>query len=52
MLFPPMQKIINILNHDEEDNDKLLSAINLTWYAPNLNANTRDKRNKNTVPCL
>ena len=41
MLFPTLQKIINILNHDEEDNDKLLSAINLTWYTPNLNVNTK-----------
>ena len=26
--------------NDEVGNDKLLSAINLTWYTQNLNANT------------
>jgi hypothetical protein len=41
MLFPTLQKVINILNHEEEDNDKLLSATNLTWYTRNLNANTK-----------
>ena len=40
MLFPTLQKAINILNHDEEANDKLLSATNLMWYAQNLNAIT------------
>ena len=41
MLFPTLQKVISILNHDVEDNDKLLSAMNLTWYTPSLNANTK-----------
>jgi len=36
MLFPSLQKVINILNHDEEANDKLISAMNLMWYARNL----------------
>jgi hypothetical protein len=44
MLFPPTQKVINIINHDEEDNDKLLSAINLTWHTLNLNANTKSQK--------
>jgi hypothetical protein len=30
MLFPTLQTVINILNHDVEDNGKLLSAINLS----------------------
>ena len=30
ILFPTLQKVINILNHDEEANDKLISAMNLT----------------------
>jgi len=38
MLFPTLQKVINVLNHDEEANDKLISATNLMWYARNLNA--------------
>ena len=41
MLLPTLQKVINILSHDEEDNDKLLTAINLTWYTWNLNAGTK-----------
>ena len=41
MLFPTLQKAINILNHDEEANHKLIPATNLTWYARNLNAITK-----------
>jgi hypothetical protein len=41
MLFPTLQQDINILKDDEEDNDKLLSATNLTWHTWNLNANTK-----------
>jgi len=41
MSFPTLQKVINVLNYAEEDNDKLLSATNLMYCARNLNANTK-----------
>jgi len=41
MLFPTLQKVINILNHDKEANHKLISDTNLMWYARNLNAITK-----------